>query len=66
MIFPNSVILGGSRIGNNCVIGSNSVVRGIFPDNSVIVGSPAIIVKRYNPHSHRWDKTNPDGSFIDK
>lgn len=63
MIFPNSVILGGSKIGNNCIIGANSVVRGEFPDNCVIVGAPAYIVKRHNPISKKWGKTNHDGSF---
>lgn len=66
MIFANSVILGGSQIGNNCVIGANSVVRGVFPDNCVIVGSPATIAQRYNPDTAKWERTNPDGSFIEK
>lgn len=33
MIFPNSVILGGTYIGDNSVVAANSVVRGIFPPN---------------------------------
>lgn len=64
MIFANTVILGGSSIGNNCVIGANSVVRGSYPDNCVIAGVPARIVQRYNPNSAKWERTNPDGSFI--
>lgn len=65
MIFPNSVVLGGTKIGNNCIIAANSVVRGVFPDNSVLAGSPAKIVKRYNPITKKWEKTTPNGSFID-
>lgn len=40
----NSTILAGTSIGNNCIIGANSLVKGNFPDNSVIVGNPAKIV----------------------
>jgi len=66
MIFANSVILGSSQIGNNCIIAANSVVRGKYPDNCVIAGTPAKVVKRYNPVSQRWEKTNPNGTFIEK
>ena len=64
-IYNNAVILQGCEIGNHCVIGANSVVKGKFPDYSVIVGIPARVVKRYNPLSGQWEKTRPDGSFID-
>lgn len=63
-IYNNVVILKGTNIGNHCVIGANSVVKGTFHDNSIIVGIPARIVKRYNDLSQRWEATNPDGSFI--
>lgn len=33
-------------IGKNCIIGANSVVTRSFPDNCVIAGSPAKIVKK--------------------
>ena len=64
LIGMNSVILPGTQLGNHCVIGANSVLKGIYPDYCVIVGSPAYIVKRYNPQTSCWEKTNPDGSFI--
>ena len=44
----NSVILPGSHIGNPCVVGANSTVTGIFPDNCVIAGSPARIIRKYD------------------
>lgn len=63
-VYNNAVILQGTTIGNHCVIGANSVVKGHFPAYCIIVGAPAKIVKRYNPHTSKWEKTNPDGSFI--
>lgn len=35
-IGANCVILRGSRIGDNCVIGANTVVSGTIPANSVV------------------------------
>jgi acetyltransferase-like isoleucine patch superfamily enzyme len=43
-IGSNAMILAGTRIGCNCVIGAGSVVRGVIPDNSVVIGNPARIV----------------------
>lgn len=40
----NVTILKGAYIGNNCIIGLNSVVMDEIPDNSVAVGSPARVV----------------------
>lgn len=44
----NSIILKDSRIGNNCVVSACSVVKGYFPDNSIIQGNPATIVGNVN------------------
>jgi len=59
-----AAIQAGTILGNHCIVGTNSVVRGVFPDYSVIVGIPAKVVKRYNFESKLWEKTNPDGSFL--
>lgn len=39
-------ILPGAVLGKHCIVGSNAVVKGVFPDNSVIAGVPARIIKR--------------------
>ncbi len=62
-IYNNAVILQGTTMGNHCVVGANSVVKGNFPDYSIIVGTPARIVKRYNSSTGIWEATLSDGSF---
>lgn len=37
----NTTILLGTKIGNRCIVGACSLVKGEFPDNSVIAGVPA-------------------------
>lgn len=59
-------IQAGTILGEHCVVGASSVVRGNFPDYSVIVGIPAKVVKRYNLETKLWEKTNPDGSFLNE
>ena len=49
-------ILAGTVLGKQCIVGSNSVVRGEFPDYCVIVGSPARVIKRYNAQNECWEK----------
>lgn len=41
----NSIILKGTVLGKNCVVGAGSVVSGTWPDNSIIAGNPAKLVR---------------------
>lgn len=43
-IGTSSVILPGTKIGKGCVVGAGSIVKGVYPDYSIIVGNPAKIV----------------------
>ena len=45
-IAPNVVVDNGNEIGNNCLVGSLSLVKANFPKNSTIVGSPARLLKK--------------------
>lgn len=47
-ICANAVVVGGITIGSNVIIGAGAVVISDLPDNSVAVGVPAKIVKKYN------------------
>ncbi len=44
----NCCILGGVTLGKNCIVAANSVVNKSFPDNCLIAGSPAKLVKKLN------------------
>ncbi len=43
-IGEHATILMGTIIGDNCIVGANSLVKGTFPDNVVIAGNPARVV----------------------
>ena len=45
-IFSGAVVAGGVTIGDDCIIGPNAVVHKSVPDNCVVVGNPAYILKR--------------------
>lgn len=53
-IGTGAVILAGTKLGRQCVIGANSVVRGKFNDYTVIAGNPARIIKRYCKSRNEW------------
>lgn len=49
-IGASSIVLPNVKIGNNCVIGAGSIVSKSIPDNSVAVGNPAIVIKKYDDY----------------
>lgn len=42
----NSIILKGTILGDNCVVGAGAVVAGSFENNCVIAGNPARVIRR--------------------
>ncbi|MGK5008334.1 acyltransferase [Janthinobacterium sp. MDB2-8] len=54
----NVFVGSGVSLGEYCVVAANSVVTKSFPAFSVIAGSPAKVVKRYDPEQRSWVKVN--------
>lgn len=50
----NSVIIGNVRIGKHAVIGANSVVTHDVLPYSVVAGSPAKMIKKYDFKKKQW------------
>jgi len=44
-IGAHSIILKGTKIGQNCIIGAGSVVSGVIPSNEIWAGNPAKYIK---------------------
>lgn len=55
-----AIVLPGTEIGRNVVVGAGSVVRGTVPDHSVVVGVPARVVRRLEP-GVGWVATDGSG-----
>ncbi|MEY4654278.1 MAG: hypothetical protein RI884_2859 [Pseudomonadota bacterium] len=55
LIGIQAVILNGAKIGRNCIVGAGSVVTEgkEFPDNSLIIGSPAKVVRTLDDEAAR-------------
>ncbi|MCR5213383.1 MAG: acyltransferase [Eubacterium sp.] len=43
-IGARAMILPNTHIGKNCIIGAGAVVKGIVPDDSIVVGNPGKII----------------------
>ncbi len=48
-------ILPGSTVGDGCILGAHSVVKGQIPAYTVAVGAPAKPVKRYCFDTRQWE-----------
>jgi len=47
LVGMGAIMMNGSRIGTNCIVGAGAVITEgkTFPDNSLIVGAPARVVR---------------------
>jgi acetyltransferase-like isoleucine patch superfamily enzyme len=49
-------VLRGVTVGDNCVLGANAVVTKDVPDNAVVAGIPARVIRmREAPRTLRWE-----------
>lgn len=53
------------EIGEHAIIAANSVVKKSVPPYSVVAGSPARVIKRYDFDKREWIKASPDTDLID-
>ena len=49
-------VLSGSEIGDGCIIGAHSVVKGKIEPYCMAVGAPARVIKKYNFEKRVWEK----------
>lgn len=54
-IGENAVILAGAEIGDGCIIGANSVISKVIPNNSIVVRNGKII-KQWDEALKCWKK----------
>lgn len=52
------IIMPGVSIGDGCIIGAHSIVNKDIPQNSIAVGSPAKIIKKWDKTSNNWIRIN--------
>lgn len=50
------MVMPGVHIGNGVIIGAHSIVRHDIPENTIAVGNPAKIIKRYDEVTQQWVK----------
>lgn len=55
------VIMPGVEIGEMSIVGANSVVTQSVPPRSIVVGSPARVVRCWNAASESWDTPDANG-----
>ena len=54
-IGANTVILRGTNIGDNCVVGAGSILKGVYPANSKIIQKRVTTVLGVNGHENSND-----------
>lgn len=59
-IGPHSLLEAGTTLGRGCIVRAGSVLRGTFPEFSVIAGNPAVVVGDSREGDRRWLDSNPD------
>ncbi len=51
-----AVVVGNVRIGENAVVGANTVVREDVPDRTVVAGNPAQVVRHHDGERWHWSQ----------
>ena len=51
-----SIIMPGTIINDNVIIGAGSVVRGEILTDSIVIGNPATIIGKLSEKALKWEK----------
>lgn len=54
----NTTILLGTKVGNRCIVGACSLLKGEYPDNSVIAGVPARVIQTVDEYLEKAMKNS--------
>ncbi|RTZ02055.1 acyltransferase [Flavobacterium bomense] len=60
-----AIIMPGTVIHDNVLIGAGSVIRGIIKSDSIVIGNPGQIIGKLTDKAKKWD-LQMEGSFIKK
>ena len=55
-IGAKTIILPGTFIGKNVIVGAGSVVKGSIEDNTVVAGNPAKVIKNTDEYARKFLK----------
>lgn len=59
-IGARTILMPGTVIGKNVIIGAGSVVRGNIPDNSIAIGNPAKVIGNVEDWFYKTMERNPE------
>jgi len=51
-----AIILPGTTIHENVIIGAGSVIRGEIPSDSIVIGNPGKIISKLTDKAQKWEK----------
>lgn len=60
LVGMRATILNGAKIGKNCIIGAGALVtqNKVIPDNSLVIGSPAKVLREVTPEEIQATRDN--------
>lgn len=59
----NSVLLPGTQIGDNVLVGAGSIVRGIIPSDSIVIGNPGRVIGKLSEKALLWEERLNDAEM---
>ena len=67
LIGIGAIVLNGAKIGKNCLVGAGSLVTEgkEFPDGSMIMGTPAKVVRELSPEQMEGIRTSAKDDVVD-